>query len=269
MTTLAEASAILRGAWSAGGSTYGAWCSIPDSFAAEIMGSVGYDWACIDLQHGLAGPDTVVPMMQALSVTGTPTFLRVPWNAPEAIMRALDLGAVGVIVPMIESAAEASAAVRACRYAPAGSRSYGPTRAALRSGESPTDQVNGDIICAVMVETVTALDALDEILSVPGVNVVFVGPADLRISMGARDVADPAFLGQLTRIADRARAHGVVAGIFCPSDALAVAWRGLGYQMLAVASDVRLLRQAASESLRGARDQRQEVHDDQSRSGYL
>jgi len=233
------------------------------------MGSVGYDWACIDLQHGLAGLDTVVPMMQALSVTGTPTFLRVPWNAPEAIMRALDLGAVGVIVPKIESAAEAVAAVRACRYAPAGSRSYGPTRAALRSGESPTDQVNRDIICAVMVETVTALDTLDEILAVTGVDVVFVGPVDLRISMGARDVADPAFLAQLARIAERARVHGVVAGIFCPSDALAVSWRELGYQMLAVASDVRLLRHAASESLGRAREHRQEVRDDQPHSGYL
>jgi len=253
VTSHEHASAGLRRAWAAGLPTYGAWCSIPNSFAAEIMGSAGYDWACIDLQHGLAGPDTVVPMMQALSATATPTFVRVPWNEPSVIMRALDLGAVGVIIPMIESATDAIAAVRACRYPPAGHRSYGPTRAALLGGERSTDDVNRDVVCAVMVETATALDSLDAILGVEGVDAVFVGPADLRVSLGARDMAEPGYVAQLARVAERARAHGVVAGIFCPTSALTVSWRGLGYLMLAVESDVRLLRRAASDSLVRAR----------------
>jgi 4-hydroxy-2-oxoheptanedioate aldolase len=254
MTTLAEASKRLRTLWASGGQAYGAWCSIPDSFSAEVLGRTGFDWACVDLQHGLADAGSQVAMMQALSATGTPTFVRVPWNEPAPIMRALDLGGVGVIVPMIETAADAAKAVRACRYAPAGIRSYGPTRAALVSGEPPTDEVNRDVICAVMIETPGAIGALDDIAAMPGVDVLFVGPADLRVALGAPSVSDPEFVRQLSRIAERAREHGVVAGIFCPTVEAAITWRELGYAMLALSSDVRLLRSAAAEALARVRD---------------
>lgn len=254
MTTLAEASARLRGAWSSGRDTYGAWCSIPSSFSAEILGRVGFDWACVDQQHGLAGPDALLTMLQALDATDTPAFVRVPWNEPAPIMRALDLGAVGVIVPMIEDAEQARSAVRACRYAPAGIRSYGPTRAGLVSGEAPTDEVNRRVICAVMIETGRALHELDAIVAVEGIDVLFVGPADLRVSLGAPSITDPGFVEQLRRIAEAARAAELVAGIFCPTIEAVMAWRELGYQMLAVGSDVRMLRVAAADALVRARE---------------
>jgi 4-hydroxy-2-oxoheptanedioate aldolase len=269
MTSLADASNAIRHVWRAGGATYGAWCSIPDSFSAEILGRVGFDWACIDLQHGLAAGDSYVSMMQALSATATPTFVRVPWNGPAAIMRALDLGAVGVIVPMINNAAEAEAAVQACRYAPRGSRSYGPTRAAIISGELPTDEVNGLVLLAVMVETRAALDQIDDILAVDGIDAVFVGPADLRVSLGMRDTNNPAFLDELSRIVAAGRKHGIVPGIFCPTTDLAVAWRDLGYQMLAVESDVRLLRRAASEALAAVRRLPVDTTETTASSGYV
>ncbi len=253
MSLIAEGAGRLRESWAAGQPTFGGWCSIPDSFAAEIMGHVGFDWVCIDLQHGLASGDAMVPMMQALTTTKTPTFIRVPWNEPAMIMRSLDLGAVGVIVPMVNDAVAAAEAVAACRYAPEGTRSYGPTRAALIGGAAPTDEVNRLIICAVMVETQDGLDSLDEILAVPGVDVVFVGPADLRISTGAPDMTDPGYLQSLADIAAACREHSVVAGIFCPTPEQAVAWRGLGYQMLAVSSDARFLRDAATGALDAAR----------------
>jgi 4-hydroxy-2-oxoheptanedioate aldolase len=271
MTSLAAMSTQLREAWATRQATHGAWCSIPDSFSAEVLGRVGYDWACLDLQHGMTGADHMLPMMQALSATDTPTFVRVPWNEPAPIMRALDMGAVGVIVPMIDSADEAKAAVAACRYAPQGIRSYGPTRAALLvPQESPTDEVNRQVICAVMVETTTALDQVDEIMAVQGVDVVFVGPADLRVSIGAPSIADPGFVDVLARIAARAEAHGVVPGVFCPTVESAIAWRRLGYLMLAVESDVRLLRRSAAASLTQVRTQTEKGSDERPQgSGYV
>jgi 4-hydroxy-2-oxoheptanedioate aldolase len=249
MNLLAEAASALRGAWEAGSPTYGAWCSIPSSFSAEILGHVGFDWACVDLQHGLTSGDALLPMMQALAVTRTPTLVRVPGNEPAAITRALDLGAVGVIIPMVNDAASAREAVSACRYAPEGTRSYGPTRAALVGGDAPVDVVNRLVICAVMIETEAALADLDGILSTVGVDAAFIGPADLRVSLGIAEVADPAFVRLLADIAARCRERGVVPGIFCPATDLVPAWRDMGFQMLAVESDVRFLRGAASAAL--------------------
>jgi len=253
MSLIRENADRLRESWSVGQPTFGGWCSIPDSFAAEVMGHVGFDWVCIDLQHGLASSGAMVSMMQALTTTRTPTFIRVPWNEPAMIMRSLDLGAVGVIVPMVNDAAAAAEAVAACRYAPEGTRSYGPTRAGLLDGAAPTGEINRLIICAVMVETQAGLDALDEILAVPGVDVVFVGPADLKVSTGAPSMDDPGYLQNLAHIATACRRHSVVAGIFCPTAEQAVAWRELGYLMMAVSSDARFLRDAATSALAAAR----------------
>jgi len=105
----------LRELWDRGEPTVGGWCVIPSPFAAELMGRAGYDWVCIDTQHGVIGYDQMLPMLQALSATGTPAFVRVPWNQPSDIMKALDAGAEGVIVPMVSSEEEARRAVGACR----------------------------------------------------------------------------------------------------------------------------------------------------------
>ncbi len=150
----------LRERWRAGESTVGAWCTIPSTWTAELAARSGHDWVVVDTQHGLIGYDMMLPMLQAISTTGVPSLVRVPWNEPGTIMKALDAGAGGVIVPMINSVAEAEAVVGACRYPPAGFRSMGPTRARVVDGDWRQP------LCIVMVETVQAVEIVDDILHV-------------------------------------------------------------------------------------------------------
>src|SRR2546428_1436293 len=151
---------MLREILDGGKASVGGWCVVPGSFTAEVMARAGFDWICIDTQHGLIGYDQMLTMLQAVAVAGTPSVVRVPWNHPASLMQALDARAPGVIVPMVNSAAEAAAAVGACRYPPAGYRSWGPTRAALGVADFSPELANRSVICAVMVETVPALDQL-------------------------------------------------------------------------------------------------------------
>src|ERR1700730_1136475 len=157
---------------------------MPGSFTAEVMAHAGFDWMCIDLQHGLIGYQEMLAMLQAVAVANVPALVRVPWNDPAWIMKALDAGAAGVIVPLVNSADEAAAAGGACRYPPDGYRSWGPTRAALGSPNFSPELANSSVVCAVMVESVPALERLDEIVSVPGVDAVFIGPRASAISLG-------------------------------------------------------------------------------------
>lgn len=243
----------LRELWDAGRPTVGGWCSIPSSITAEIM-AASFDWVCIDMQHGFTGQDYLIPMLQSLAITGTPGFVRVPWHDPGDIMRALDIGAQGVIVPMVNSADEARAAVGACRYAPEGYRSWGPTRRALYDSGLSVAAANREVICAVMIETARAVEALDEIVAVPGVDAIFVGPNDLAVSIGIESTAvsgDGTHERLIRVIADTCSRHGVVAGIFSPTPERALRYQEYGYSMLAMQTDYRLLR-AASESLASA-----------------
>lgn len=232
----------------------GGWCVIPGSFTAEIVARSGFDWVCIDVQHGLIGYQEMLGMLQAVAVVGVPAFVRVPWNDPAWIMKALDAGAAGVIVPMVNSPAEAASAVGACRYPPQGYRSWGPTRASLGvDGYSP-ELANRSVICAVMVETVPALERLGEIVSVPGVDAVFIGPSDFALSMGFAPRSDqPEHRRRLEAVPSVCRDHGVVAGIACGSAELLARWRQAGYTMLAAPSDMVMLRRAAAEMLDTAR----------------
>jgi 4-hydroxy-2-oxoheptanedioate aldolase len=228
----------LRERWKAGEPTFGAWCTIPSPWTAEVAARSGHDWVTVDTQHGLIGYDVMLPMLQAISAGGVPSFVRVPWNEPGTIMKALDAGAGGVIVPMVNSAEEAQTVVGACRYPPDGFRSMGPTRARTLGGEWRLP------ICVVMVETVLAVSRVDEILSVPGVDAVFVGPSDLAVSAGldsSYEGRHPEHRRMIEAIAKSARTHGVVAGIMCGSSEVAAQWHQVGYQMLALESDTRLL----------------------------
>lgn len=242
-----------REAWSAGEPTYGGWCSIPSSYSVELMCQVGFDWLCIDLEHGGAEGADLLGMLQAASITHTPTFVRVPWNEPGIIMKSLDAGAVGVIVPMVSDAGEARAAVGACRYPPVGYRSWGPMRAALGTpGFSPA-LANRTVICAVMIETIGAVDRIDEILATPGVDAAFVGPADLALSAGLAPVLDnedPGHLDRLSRVIDACRKNNVVPGIF--AGPATPSWREAGFRMLAVTTDTGGLTNGARGSLAAA-----------------
>lgn len=244
----------LRELFESGRPTIGGWCVIPSPFAAELMGRVGFDWVCIDMQHGLVGYDALVPMLQALATTGTPAFVRVPWNQPDHVMKALDAGANGVVVPMVNSAADARVAVGACRYPPDGYRSWGPIRAAFASGDFDPAWANRDVFCAVMIETAAALDDVDDILAVPGVDAVYVGPQDLAVSSGLApdpNVTRSEHAALVLRIRDACLRHGVVAGIHCGSVEAARRWRDEGFRMLNVNSDAVFLRTNGQAVVRG------------------
>ena len=229
----------------------GGWCSIPSSLTAEIIGRAGFDWVCIDTQHGPIGLGDLVPMLQALDAAGVPALVRVAWNDRAAISHALDSGAIGVIVPMVNSADEAATAAAACRYAPAGARSYGPTRAALRDPAFQSDAANIAVLCFVQIETEEAIAHLDDIASTPGVDGLFVGPADLALSLGtpAGSLVDERFRAATREVVRAARAHARAPGVFCATMEAAETAREDGFTMLAIQSDVRLLKSAAAEAL--------------------
>lgn len=231
---------------------------MPGAFSAELMGRCGFDWVCIDTQHGLVGHDQMNVMLQALSITGTPALVRVPWKNPADIMKALDAGAQGVVVPMVNTAEDARGAVGACRYPPDGYRSWGPLRAALGvQGYSPAT-ANRRVVCAVMIETKDGVENADEILSVPGVDAVYVGPNDLAVTHGlapSADPADPQHVALIERILAACRRHGVLAGIHCSSVDAARRWRDLGFRMLNVKSDAVFMREAAAGVVAALKDE--------------
>lgn len=257
----------LRLRWGDQQPAIGGWLQVPGSFSAEIMANAGFDWVCVDLQHGIIDYTAMVPMLQAISTTATVPLVRVPWNETGIIGKALDAGARGVIVPMVNTGSEAAAAVAACRYAPRGHRSYGPTRAAYYAGFDYFEHANDDVICTVMVETREALENLDDILSVEGVDAVFVGPADLSITLGlkpAADNPDEVFVAAIDRILDACKRHGVVPGI-AGNPKTAPKRIEQGFLLVEAASDAALLGIGAARALRSVAPSR----DAEERSSYL
>ena len=243
--------------WAEGKHTVGAWLCIPDAFSTEIMSQAGFDWLCIDMQHGIIDYSQAVPMMQAISTTDVVPLVRVPWNEPSIIMKVLDAGAWGVVVPLINSRADAEAAVAACRYPPLGIRSFGPTRATLYAGADYAGRANDEVLCIVMIETRQALENLDDIMSVPGVDACYIGPADLSLALGLPPRADseePAHVAAVARILETARRHRVVPGIHTASPAFAARCIQQGFQMVTLTSDVACLGRGAWRDLQAVRE---------------
>jgi len=246
----------LRALCEAREATIGGWCLIPSPFCAEVMAAAGFDWICLDTQHGLIGYEEMLAMLQAVDARDVPALVRVPWNEPSAIMRALDAGAAGVIVPMVNSAAEAEAAARACRYPPQGYRSWGPTRASLGDPDHSPEVVNRSVLCLAMVETIEAVERIDEITSVPGVDGVFVGPWDLSLSASG-DIESPGRMPRdvelIETVGAACRRHDLLAGIACAAPEDVHRWREAGFLMFSLQSDVALLSGASVASLTAAR----------------
>ncbi len=240
--------------WRSGRAAVGAWLSLPSAFTAEVMARQGFDYVCIDMQHGLIDYQIALAMLQAISQTPTVPFARVPSNDFAAINKILDAGALGVIVPMVNSPEEARAVVDACRYHPEGSRSFGPTRAAYSAGPDYFDRANAEVACIPMIETRQAVERVDEILSVPGIDAVYVGPADLSITLGQepRMNNEGAFEVARQKIAKACAAHGVVAGIHA-SAALAEKHIESGYRLITISSDHGSLASGAARDLRSVR----------------
>jgi 4-hydroxy-2-oxoheptanedioate aldolase len=231
--------ASLRERWNEGATTLGAWMFLREPLIAEVAGDSGYDYVCIDMQHGLADYSDAVAMLQGLAKSAATPIVRVPWNEPAMIGRVLDAGALGVIIPMVNTVEEAASAVAACRYAPIGKRSLGPIGAMVRHGSGYFRWANDRVACLPMIETIEAVENIDEILQVPGIDAIYVGPADLSLTLGLpplMDHADPTFQDALATIIAACRRHGVVAGIQA-SMALTETRAKQGFQMITVGYD--------------------------------
>jgi 4-hydroxy-2-oxoheptanedioate aldolase len=235
---------------------HGGWCMVPSAFLTEVVSAAGCDWLCIDTQHGLIDDAHMRVMVQAAAIRRTPTVVRVPWNEPAAIMRALDAGADGVIVPMVNSVEEAIAAASATRYPPAGFRSWGPLRSGMAQPGFDPELGNRQTVCLVMIETIEAFQRLEGILDVPGVDGVFVGPNDLAIShsgSNAEAARSPRDVEMIERIAAACEERGLAAGISCSDAAEAQRWQRVGYTLLGLPSDAGLLGDALAGVLAHAR----------------
>ncbi len=246
----------LREIWRRGGVVVNGWLSIPSAFAAEVMAHQGFDSLVVDMQHGVVDYQVAVTMLQGISTTGVVPLARVPWNDPAWIMKILDAGAYGVICPMISTPEDAEALVRACKYPPRGYRSWGPVRALIYAGSDYREHADQELLVLPMIETAEGLKNLDAILSVPGVDGVYVGPADLSLALGCtprRDQTEPPGVEAQQQIAEACRRHGAIAGIHTASSAYALRMIAAGYRFVTLASDSRMLAARASEEVAAVR----------------
>ena len=241
--------------WRKGEQTIGGWLSIGNAYTAETMAGLGFDYLCIDLQHGMLSYDDLTYMLPAMSAHDATPFVRVPWNEPYEIMKALDAGAFGVIVPMVNDRAEALKAVSACRYPPDGARSFGPIRAAMYGGRGYMREANGQMACIAMVETAAGIENLDEIASTPGLDAIYIGPADLAYALGLAPGQDddPKHVETVAAILAACRRHGIAAGIHTGSLERTRQYLGAGFDLVTLGSDGGFLARAAASDLAAAR----------------
>ena len=242
----------LRSIWMSGGAAVNGWLAIPSGFSAEVMAQQGWDTLTIDLQHGVVDYAAMIPMLQAISTTNTVPLVRVPWLEPGILMKALDAGAYGVICPMVNTRADAQQLVAYTNYAPRGTRSFGPVRATLYGGADYFEHADRTVVRFAMIETAQALDNLDAILSVEGLDAIYIGPSDLSISLGCKptfDELEPKAAQAVDHILARARHHGVVAAIHNGTPEAARARIKMGFQLVTIASDARLIAAGAQQIL--------------------
>ena len=246
----------IRRIWAEGGSVVNGWLAIANSFSAEIMANEAFDSMTVDLQHGMVDFQAAVTMLQAISSKDPTPLARVWWNDPAAIMKILDAGAYGVVCPMINNRVECESFVGACRYAPAGYRSFGPARGLLYGGTDYAAEANDTILTFAMIETREALDSLDEIMAVEGLDAVYVGPNDLATSLGYEPSLEPKE-GEVIEAVDvilaTAHKHGLKAGIHCPSGAIGRRMIEKGFRFVSMSNDSRLLAAAARAEIAAAR----------------
>jgi len=239
----------------AGDVLLGAWCMIPSSLTAEALGRAGFDWVLIDLQHGCMDYETALEMIRAVDLGGATPIVRAPWNDPGVIGRLLDAGAMGVVIPMIQTAEDARRAVDACLYPPAGRRSFGPVRVGLRDGPGYFGDANEQILVIPMIETAEALAEVDAIARTPGVDALFVGPFDLSIALGlppGDNDGKPAFDDAITKVAQAARGAGVATAVLSNAGVAPLRLKQ-GFQLVSVVTDLSTLTMAARADLQTVR----------------
>ena len=229
------------------------WLAVPSSFSAEVMANQGWDSLTIDMQHGLIDYSDAVNMLQAISATETMPMARVNWNEPGQIMKILDAGCYGVICPMVSNRKEAENFIQACQYPPKGYRSFGPIRASIYSGGDYVKNADQEILKLAMIETKEALEKLDEILDTPNLDGIYIGPADLSLSVGE----EPGFdkpenskaYKEILRILEAAKKRNLLAGLHNGTAEYAQKMIDKGFNLVTVGSDSRYIGSGAKSDL--------------------
>lgn len=249
----------LKAQWAEGKPTLNAWASIPSAFSAEILAEQGYDSVTIDMQHGLIDYAASVAMLQALRASNVVPIVRVPWLDPADIMKALDAGAYGIICPMVNTREQAEQFVSYMRYPPRGNRSFGPVRAVYSAGANYPSEANDEVICLAMIETAEAMQNLEEIAATPGLDGVYIGPADLTLGVAngrlapGMDREEPEMIEAILKIQAAAKAAGIRSCLHCGTPEYAKRGADWGFNMLTLLNDVRMLAAAAEQHVSKAR----------------
>ena len=245
----------LKARWKAGKAAVNGWLAIPSGFSAEVMAQCGFDSITVDMQHGVQDYMSMVQCFQAMERHPVARLVRVPWNEPGIIGKVLDGGAWGVIAPMINTREQAESLVCACRYPPHGSRSNGPIRHGTYGVPGNYQKIaNDEVLVIPMIETQQALDNLEAILNVKGIDGIYVGPSDLAFSMGKTpklDHDDPEILAIYERLIAECNKRGICAGIHCGSAEYAARMIRMGFRLTTVSNDSSLMAKAAMEAVAG------------------
>ena len=243
----------LKEIFKSGKSVVNGWLQIPNSFTAELMANQNWDSLTLDMQHGVIDYSDAVGMLQAISTTQVVPMARVNWNEPGQIMKILDAGAYGIICPMVSNKTEAENFVKACMYPPNGSRSYGPIRGLVYGGPEYADEANNEILKFAMIETKESLENLDEIMRTPGLDGIYIGPADLSLAIGQKPSfdkpeGDPVY-DVIMRILEHAKKNKRIAGIQNGQPEYAEKMIKKGFQLVTIGSDQRYMTAASKSAL--------------------
>jgi len=219
------------------------WLQIPSTVSAETMAQQGWDSLTIDMQHGLVDYTNALPMLQTISASDVTPLARVNWNEPGQIMKILDAGAYGVICPMVSNKEEAEKFVQACMYPPNGYRSFGPVRGLIYGGPDYAKHADTELLKFAMIETKEALDKLDEIMSVKGVDGIYIGPADLSLAIGEEPGFDKSentkAYSHILKILEHAKKNNIFAGIHNGTPEYATKMIEKGFNFVTIGSDQR------------------------------
>ncbi|MDB5415911.1 MAG: garL [Rubritepida sp.] len=247
----------VKEAWKSGKAVVNGWLAIPNGFSAEMYSQCGWDSVTVDMQHGVQDYLSCVSCFQGIQLSGVTPMVRVPWNEPGIIGKVLDAGAYGVICPMVNTVEEARALVQYSKYPPKGTRSNGPIRAGAY-GSSGTYQktANDEILVIPMIETKQAIENIEAILDVPGIDGIYVGPSDLSFSYGLEpklDVEDPFILGIYDKLLAETAKRGIAAGLHNGTAEYANKMIKKGFKLVTISNEVGLMVAAAKNAVKIAR----------------
>ena len=225
------------------------WLQIPSTVSAEAMAHQGWDSLTIDMQHGLVDYTNALPMLQTISSTDVTPLARVNWNEPGQIMKILDAGSYGVICPMVSNKVEAEKFVQACMYPPDGYRSFGPVRGLIYGGSDYADYANDELLKFAMIETKESLEKLDEIMSTPGLDGIYIGPADLSLAIGEKPGFDrpetSKAYSEILRILEHSKKNNIFAGIHNGTPEYALKMIDKGFNFVTIGADQRAMSSGA------------------------